>query len=163
MRYAPSHPRHRLAVAVPGVLLLVTLVDDPLFGALIVAAEVAFGVFGLIAASVGFTLLSVAMAVATAWAVRTEPVRLSPRIRTRLSSLRGKSLGRFLIPRHDRPVTTAVAAAVFGSVAPIIVAALESDGDVVITRATVITSGAAYGVAFASAYGLVGTAISVVT
>jgi hypothetical protein len=144
------------------VFLLVTLVDDPLFGALIVAAEVAFGVFGLIAASLGFTLLSVAMAAGAAWAVRTAPVRLSPKIRQRLHALRRKRLGRLLIPHHDRPVTTALAAAVFGSVAPIIVAALEPDGEVGITRSTVIVSGVAYGVAFASAYGLVGTAISAV-
>lgn len=58
---------------------MATLIDDALFGGVIVAARLAVGTAGLLAASGVFIALSVAMAAATAWALLTEPLSLSPK------------------------------------------------------------------------------------
>jgi hypothetical protein len=150
--------RH-VAVALPGLLLVATIVDDPLFGGLIVAAELAYGTGGLLAASFGFVVVSTAMAASTAWALRTEPVRLSERTRRRITALRARRLGRFLLPHPERPTTTAIAAVIFGSVAPMIVGALETDEQRSTSTSMVLVSGLAYGIAFATGYGLLGALV----
>lgn len=154
--------RH-VAQAAPGLLLVATFVDDPVFGGMIIAAEVAFGTPGLLTASIGFVMLSIAMAAATAWALHTKPIQLSDRNRDRIAALRARRLGRYLVPHPGRPITTAIAAVIFGSVAPIIVAGLEPDRERSITRAMVLLSGIAYGVAFAAGYGLIGAIVGTVT
>lgn len=151
-----------MAQAAPGLLFIVTVVDDPLFGGLIVAAEVAFGTPGLLVACCGFVVLSTLMAAATAWALRSEPLRLSAKNRERIAALQRRRLGRHLVPHPERPVTTAVAAVVFGSVAPIIVAGLEPSHGQRYSRGLVLTSGLAYGLAFASGYGLLGVVVGAV-
>jgi hypothetical protein len=153
-----KHGRTRRWVArsVPGVLLVATLVDDPIFGSLIIAARLGFGTIGLLAASAAFVALSVALAAVTAWALHTEPMQLSTKNRERITSLQNRRLGRHLIPHPERPITTATAAVIFGSVAPIIVAALKPSKDATYTNKMVLVSGIAYGLAFASGYGLAG-------
>ena len=151
-----------MAQVTPGMLFIVTVVDDPVFGGLIVAAEVAFGTPGLLLACCGFVVLSTSMAAATAWALRREPIRLSAKNRERIAALQHRRLGRHLVPHPERPVTTAVAAVVFGSVAPIIVAGLEPSDSHRYSRGLVLTSGLAYGVAFASGYGLLGAVVGAV-
>lgn len=153
----------RIAQVTPGILFIVTVVDDPVFGGLIVAAELAFGTPGLLVACGGFVVLSTLMAAATGWALRSEPIRLSAKNRDRIAALQNRRLGRHLVPHPERPVTTAVAAAVFGSVAPIIVAGLEPRDDQRYSRGLVLTSGLAYGLAFACGYGLLGAVIGAVS
>ena len=148
--------RRWLLRSLPGLLLVATLVDDPLFGSAIVAARLAFGTAGLLVASAGFVALSTAMAATTAWALRREPAQLSAASRRRLDGLRGRRLGRYLVPHPRRPVTTAIAAVIFGSVAPIIVAALEPGPRSGARTQMVLISGVAYGIAFAAGYGLLG-------
>lgn len=152
----------RVAQAAPGLLLLATLIDDVLFGGSIVGAGLAFGTPGLLAASFGFVVLSTLMAAGTAWALRAEPVRLSHRNRKRLAALRTRRLGRYLVPHPERPVITAIAAVIFGSVAPIIVAGLEPEGGKPVTWHLVLTCGVAYGVVFAAGYGLLGALVGTV-
>jgi hypothetical protein len=154
-----SRTKRWVARSLPGVLLVATLVDDPLFGGVIVAARLAFGTVGLLAASGAFVVLSVAMAAATAWALHTEPLRLSPKTRNRITSLQQRRLGRHLIPHPDRPLTTALGAVIFGSVAPILVAALDRDNTTFLPNKMVLVSGIAYGLAFATGYGLLGAII----
>jgi hypothetical protein len=154
-----SQPVRRLAQFAPGLLFVVTMVDDPVFGSLIVAAELTFGTPGLLVACCGFVVLSTLMAAATAWALQTEPIQLSAKNRDRIVALQNRRMGRYLVPHPERPVTTMVAAVVFGSVAPIIVAALEPSATQRAYRALVLTSGIAYGMAFASGYGLFGAVI----
>lgn len=157
-----SQPIRRLAQIVPGLLFVVTMVDDPVFGALIVAAELALGSVGLLVACGGFVVLSMLMAAATAWALQTEPIQLSTKNRERIGALQNRRMGRHLVPHTTRPVTTVVAAVVFGSVAPIIVAGLEPTSMQRYPTALVLTSGLAYGVAFASTYGLLGAVIGAI-
>jgi hypothetical protein len=152
-----------MARSLPGLLLLATIVDDAIFGGAIVASRVAFGTTGLVVASLGFVAISVAMAGATAWSLRTEPIRLSPKNRRRITALRDRRLGRFLIPHPDRPVTTAIAAIIFGSVAPLIVAALEPGTGRTFTSGMVVLGGVAYGVVFAAGYGLFGAIVGAAT
>lgn len=152
----------RLAQVAPGLLFILTVVDDPVFGGLIVAAELAFGTPGLLVACCGFVVLSTLMAAATAWALRCEPIRLTAKNRERIAALQNRRMGRHLVPHPERPVTTVVAAVVFGSVAPIIVAGLAPSDDQRYSRSLVLTSGLAYGVAFAFGYGLLGAVIGVV-
>ena len=152
-----------LARTLPGALLVATLVDDPLFGGSIVAARLASGTSGLLTASAGFVLLSTAMAAMTAWSLRTEPIRLSPKNRHRLAALESRRFGRLLIPHPGRPATTAVAAIVFGSVAPIVVGALAPGGGRSFSTGMVLISGVAYGVAFATGYGLLGALVGAAT
>ena len=158
-RRAPS--RRWLARTLPGILLVATVVDDPLFGGVIVAAGLAFGPSGLLTASVAFVVLSVAMAAATAWALGTEPLQLSARNRERVRSLQGKRFGRLLLPHPERPVVVALAAVIFGSVAPIIVAAVGTSEPNGFTTKMVVVSGVAYGLAFATGYGLLGAVVGV--
>ncbi len=155
----PGRARRWLLRSLPGLLLVATLVDDPLFGSSIVAARLAFGTTGLLVASIGFVALSIAMAAATAWALHHEPPRLSPKNERRLAALHERRLGRYLVPRPERPITTAIAAVIFGSVAPIIVAAVAPDGRTVASRQMAVVSGIAYGLAFAGGYGLLGAVI----
>jgi len=154
-------PGRWLARGLPGLLLVATLIDDPLFGGLIIAARIAFGTAGLVLASVGFIALSIAMAAATAWALHREPLRLSSRNRDRIAALQKKRLGRFLIPHPERPLTTAGAAVIFGSVAPMIVAALNPHEATAYTYKMALVSGVAYGLAFAAGYGLLGALIGI--
>jgi hypothetical protein len=158
---APGLTR-RVAQVVPGLLFIVTMVDDPVFGGLIVAAEVAFGTPGLLMACCGFVVLSTLMAAVTAWALRCEPIRLSTKNRERIAALQHRRLGRHLVPHPERPLTTALAAVVFGSVAPIIAAGIEPSDARRFPRGLVLTSGLAYGLAFASGYGLLGAVVGVV-
>ncbi len=151
--------RRWVARSLPGVLLLATLVDDPIFGSFFVATRLAFGAIGLLAASAAFVALSVAMAAATAWALRVEPLQRSTKNRERITALQNRRFGRHLIPHPERPITTAIAAVIFGSVAPIIVAALEPGEHTDATTKVVLVSGLAYGLAFAAGYGLVGLLI----
>lgn len=148
--------RSWLALALPGVLLAVSVFDDAVFGAALVAAGVAAGTWGVLGAAAGFVGLSVAMAAGAAWAVRVEPIRLSPRNEERLQRLRSRRLGRSLLPRSGSTFVTAVVAAVFGSVVPVLVAAAGAPGRVHVPHGLVVLSGVAYGVAFASGYGLLG-------
>lgn len=152
-----------VAGVLPTVLFVATLVDDPLFGGLIVAAEVAFGTAGLFAAAFGFVVLSTAMAAGAAWALRVRPIQMSVKNRERVASMRRRRFGRFLVPHPDRPLTTVIGAMIFGSVAPIIVAALKPDDAGAISVRMVLLSGVAYGIAFASAYGLLGVVVASVT
>ena len=149
--------------SLPGILLVVTFVDDPVFGSVIVASRLAFGTTGLLVASVGFIAISIAMAAATAWALHHEPLRLSPKNERRIAGLHERRLGRYLVPHPERPITTAVAAIIFGSVAPIVVAALEPGPRTVsMTKKMTLVSGIAYGVAFALGYGLLGAIVGAV-
>ena len=148
-----------VAGVLPSAMLVATLIDDPLFGGVIIASELAFGTVGLLTASIGFIVVSTVMAAATAWALRVRPIQLSVKNRRRIASLRQRRLGRFLVPHPNRPVTTAIGAIVFGSVAPIIVAALEPEAADAVSQGMVILSGVAYGIAFASAYGLLGALV----
>jgi hypothetical protein len=136
------------------LLLIATLFDDLLFGGALVSARLAFGAIGLIVASAGFVGISIAMAAATVWVLRREPLRLSVRNCNRIAALQRKRLGRFLIPRPERPLTTAVGAVIFGSVAPIVIAALDPRSIAGHTYKMALISGTAYGLAFASSYGL---------
>jgi hypothetical protein len=73
------------------------------------------------------------------------------------------SCGRYLVPHPERPITTAIAAIIFGSVAPIVVAALEPGPRTVsMTKKMTFVSGIAYGVAFALGYGLLGAIVGAV-
>jgi len=156
---ANTPTRKWLARSLPGLLLIATLFDDPLFGGALVSAHLTFGAIGLIVASLGFVGISIAMAAATVWVLRREPLRLSMRNRSRIAALQRKRLGRFLIPRPERPLTTAVGAVIFGSVVPIIVAALDPRSMIGHTYKMALISGTAYGLAFASSYGLFATII----
>ncbi len=140
----------------PGALLLLTFVDDVVFGSLMVGAHLAFGVPGLLFAAMTFIAFSMAIASATSWSLIREPLVLSPRSRERVTSLTTKRFGRYLVPHPDRMITTAVGAAVFGSVAPIIVASLEAGRPVGNMAKMSVISGISYGVAFASGYGVIG-------
>lgn len=152
-----EHPRRSwLARTLPGLLLAVSVFDDVVFGGLLVAAGVAAGAWGAVLGAAAFAAMSTAMAAATAWAVRVEPILLSPRNMQRLEQLRARRLGRLLVPQAGRPFVTAVVAAVFGSVVPIVVAAVGAPGRAHVPRGLVMVSGVAYGVAFASGYGLLG-------
>jgi hypothetical protein len=148
-----------LARALPGLLLVATFFDDPLFGGAMVSARLAFGTIGLIVVSIGFVGFSIAMAAATIWVLRVEPLRLSLRNSNRIAALQRKRLGRFLIPRPERPLTTAVGAAVFGSVMPVIVAALDPRSMFGHSYKMALIAGTAYGLAFAASYGLLATII----
>lgn len=151
--------RSWLAVALPGVLLAVSVFDDAVFGGLLVAAGVAAGAWGAVLGAAAFVVLSTAMAAGTAWAVRAEPIRLSPRNLERLERLRSRRLGRSLVPRSGRPFATALVAAVFGSVVPVVVAAVGAPGRARVSHGLVLISGVAYGLAFASGYGLLGVLV----
>ena len=140
----------------PGALLLLTFVDDFVFGILMVGARLAFGVPGLLFAAVTFIAFSMTIASVTSWSLIREPLVLSPRSRARVVSLTSKRFGRYLVPHPDRMITTAVGAAVFGSVAPIIVASLEAGRPVGNMAKMTVISGISYGVAFASGYGAIG-------
>lgn len=148
--------RRWLARTLPGALLIATFADDLIFGGVIIGARLNFGTVGLVAASLAFVLLSIGMAAATAWALRCEPLRLSDRNRRRIGRLQRRRLGRYLLPHHERPLSTAIAAAAFGSVAPLIVAAADPAHTPASTIRLVVPSGLAYGVAFATGYGLLG-------
>jgi len=141
---------------IPGALLLLTFVDDAVFGSLMVGARLAFGTQGLVVAALGFVVFSIMMAAATSWALTKEPLVLSPRSRARISSITTKRFGRYLVPHPDRVTTTAIGAAVFGSVAPIIVASLEEGRPVGKVGKMTAISGVSYGITFASAYGIIG-------
>jgi hypothetical protein len=150
--------------SLPGILLVATFVDDPVFGSVIVASRLAFGATGLLVASVGFVAISIAMAAATAWALHHEPLRLSSKNERRVADLHERRLGRYLVPHPERPVTTAIAAIIFGSVAPIVVAALEPvSRSAATTKKMTLVSGIAYGVVFAFGYGLLGAIVGAVT
>ena len=99
---------------------------------------------------------SILIAAATSWALTREPLVLSPRSRARISSITSKKFGRYLVPHPDRVTTTAVGAAVFGSVAPIIVASLEEGRPTGKVGKLTGISGISYGLAFASGYGIIG-------
>jgi hypothetical protein len=142
--------------SLPSALLLITFVDDMIFGSLFVAARLAFGIHGLLFAAIGFIAFSILIAVATSWALTREPLVLSPRSRARVSSITSKKFGRYLVPHPDRVTTTAVGAAVFGSVAPIIVASLEEGRPTGKVGKLTGISGISYGLAFASGYGIIG-------
>lgn len=159
----PYTLKRGLAQVMPGLLLVATLIDDPVFGGLIIGAELAFGLQGLLAATGGFVLISTSMAAATAWALAEQPIRLSEKNRQRMQALQARRLGRYLVPHPERPITTAIAAAIFGSVAPILVAGLEGDTSKPIAWRLVLTSGLAYGMVFAAGYGLLGALIGSVT
>jgi hypothetical protein len=158
---AHAAPTQWLARSLPSLLFIATIIDDPLFGGMIIAARIAFGTTGLVLASAGFVALSIAMAAATAWALQREPLRLSPRNRDRIDALQNKRLGKFLIPHPERPVTTALAAVIFGSVAPMIVAALNTGQHISYSYKMALVSGVAYGLAFAAGYGLLGALVGV--
>lgn len=153
--------RRWLTRVLPGVMLLVTFADDAIFGGLIIGAQLAFGSTGLVTASALFVVLSVAMAAASAWALHREPLQLSDRSRRRIDSLLGRRFGRFLMPHPGRPLLTALGAVVFGSVAPIVVAALDPEQTRGSIRRLVLPSGIAYGLAFAAGYGLFGALVGV--
>jgi hypothetical protein len=156
--------RRWLFRSLPGILLVATFVDDPVFGSVIVASRLAFGTTGLLVASVGFVAISIAMAAATAWALHHEPLRLSPKNERRIAGLHERRFGRYLVPHPERPITTAIAAIIFGSVAPIVVAALEPGPRTVsMTKKMTLISGIAYGLAFALGYGLLGAIVGAVT
>jgi hypothetical protein len=155
----PSRAKRWVARTLPGVLLVATLIDDPVFGGVIVAARLAFGTVGVLAASGAFVVLSVAMAAATAWALHTEPLQLSTKTRNRITSLQQRRLGRHLIPHPNRPLSTALAAVIFGSVAPTLVAALDQDTATSMSNKMALICGIAYGLAFAAGYGLLGAVI----
>jgi hypothetical protein len=140
----------------PGALLLLTFVDDFVFGSLMVGARLAFGVSGLLFAAITFIAFSMMIASAVSWSLMREPLVLSPRSRARVASLTTKRFGRYLVPHPDRMITTAVGAAVFGSVAPIIVASLEKGHPVGNVGKMTAISGVSYGLAFASGYGIIG-------
>jgi hypothetical protein len=141
---------------IPGALLLLTFVDDAVFGSLMVGARLAFGTQGLVIAAIVFVVFSIMMAGATSWALTKEPLVLSLRSRARISSITSKRFGRYLVPHPDRITTTAVGAAVFGSVAPIIVASLEEGRPVGNVGKLTAISGISYGLFFASGYGIIG-------
>jgi hypothetical protein len=142
--------------SLPSALLLITFVDDMIFGSLLVGARLAFGIHGLLVAAMGFITFSILIAAATSWALTRVPLVLSLRSRARISSITSKKFGRYLVPHPDRVTTTAVGAAVFGSVAPIIVASLEEGRPTGKVGKVTAISGISYGLAFASGYGIIG-------
>jgi hypothetical protein len=153
--------RQTAASILPGLLLVATFVDDPVFGSAIAGLQLAMGPWGVIAATLGFTALSLAASVSTLWAVRTAPPRLSDRVNQKLERVRHSRIGRRIATIDDHhPVTTVMVAMVLGSVAPIVLATIGSGARHVGMR-TAIVAGVAYGLAFSSTYGLLGTVISI--
>jgi hypothetical protein len=51
--------------SLPSALLLITFVDDMIFGSLLVGARLAFGIHGLLVAAMGFITFSILIAAAT--------------------------------------------------------------------------------------------------
>jgi hypothetical protein len=156
-------PAHRTAATLlPGVLLVATFLDDPIFGSAIAGLQVAIGPLGVLVAALGFTLFSVLAALATLWAVRTAPLRLSDRMSLKLERIRTSRVGKRIAAIDDHHlVTTMVVASVLGSVAPLILATVGNSGRPVGVR-TAIAAGVSYGLVFSLGYGLIGTVINIV-
>jgi hypothetical protein len=151
--------KRNVASLLPGLLLVATLVDDPVFGSAIAGLQLAMGPIGVIVATVSFTAFSVIASMSTLWAIRTAPMRVSDRLNQRLERVRQTRVGSRIAAIDDHHLmTTMLVAAVLGSVAPVILASIGTEPRRVGVR-TALVAGVAYGLVFSSGYGLVGTLI----